>query len=261
MTFDFETLLVLLTFVTGAIWAWDRWWRRANEGAEETAKEGSGAPVPWWIDLSRSLFPVILAVLVIRSFIVEPFRIPSGSMIPTLYAGDFILVNKFAYGLRLPAVRKKVVETGEPERGDVVVFRYPVDPRIDYIKRVVGLPGDQIVYRSRQLFINGEAVPQVRIGPYVGPESEPGATRLEEYLSDPAHQIVLHRGAPVVDFELEVPPGQYFVLGDHRDRSSDSRYWGFVDEELLVGRAFRIWMSWDPQRNRINWSRIGDRIY
>lgn len=262
MGFDFETLLVALTLLTGSIWVWDKL-RRRKAKAASTASQGEGEPsaAPWWLDLSHSLFPVILAVLVIRSFVVEPFRIPSGSMIPTLFAGDFILVNKFAYGLRLPALRTKIIDIAEPERGDVAVFRYPVDPRVDYIKRVVGVPGDRVRYRSKQLYVNGERVPQVRIGPYVGPESEVGAVLFEERLGDVTHQIVQHRQALDLDFEYEVPPGHYFVLGDNRDRSSDSRYWGFVSEEHLVGRAFMIWMSWDPERNRINWSRIGDRIH
>jgi signal peptidase I len=255
MGFDFETLLVALTLLTGAIWAWDK-----ARGKRRTLAEGAEATVPWWLDLSRSLFPVILAVLVIRSFIVEPFRIPSGSMIPTLFSGDFILVNKFAYGLRLPALRTKVAELGEPARGDVAVFRYPVQPTQDYIKRIIGVPGDHVVYRDKQLYINGERVPQVPVGVYTGPEHEPGAQIKREQLSAAEYQVVLHAQSLDLNFEYRVPARNYFVLGDNRDRSSDSRFWGPVPEENLVGKAFLIWMSWDPERNRINWARIGDRI-
>lgn len=256
MAFNFEALLVTLTLLTGAIWAWDKWRRKTD--AQHAAQDEEN--VAWWLDLSRSLFPVILAVLVIRSFIVEPFRIPSGSMIPTLYAGDFILVNKFAYGLRLPAVHTKFLDLNEPERGDVAVFRYPVNPAQDYIKRVIGLPGDHIVYRDKQLLINGEPIPQVSLGVYAGPESEPGARLMQEQLAGDFHSIVLQRQALDLDFEYVVPEGSYFVLGDNRDRSSDSRFWGPVPEENLVGRAFVVWMSWNPDANRINWSRIGSRI-
>ncbi len=256
MAFNFEVLLVALTLLTGAIWAWDKWRRRQDPPPPKDEE----AEVPWWLDLSRSLFPVIVAVLIIRSFIAEPFRIPSGSMIPTLFAGDFSLVNKFSYGLRVPAMHRRFLELGEPSRGDVAVFRYPVNPAQDYIKRVIGVPGDRIVYRDKQLFVNGEPQPQVELGPYTGPEREAGAQLLQEQLGAKVYGIVLHPHSLELDFEYVVPPQQYFVLGDNRDRSSDSRFWGPVPEENLVGRAFIVWMSWNPERKRINWSRIGERI-
>src|SRR5690554_2945847 len=149
MNLDFETLLVAFTLITGIIWGWDKLRSRRGEAPV-------GDDVPWWLDLSRSLFPVILAVLVIRSFVVEPFRIPSGSMVPTLLTGDFIVVNKFSYGIRLPVTHTKIIDVSEPERGDVVVFRYPLDENQDYIKRVIGLPGDLIEYRAKRLYVNGE---------------------------------------------------------------------------------------------------------
>ncbi|RFA28349.1 signal peptidase I [Alkalilimnicola ehrlichii] len=263
MTFNFELLLVILTLVTGVIWAWDKWLRPDEPDwvTEAEKAEGKTPPEPWWLDLSRSLFPVILAVLVIRSFVVEPFRIPSGSMVPTLLTGDFILVNKFSYGIRLPVIYTKLVPVGEPQRGDVAVFRYPENPAQDYIKRVIGLPGDRISYRNKQLFVNGEPIPQVNLGPYVGPEGGPGALLHKEEVAGDSYTILIHpQLAFWQDYDYRVPEGTYYVLGDNRDQSSDSRSWGPVPEENLVGRAFIVWMSWDPARNRINWSRIGDRI-
>lgn len=272
MFFDFEALLVLLTLVSGVVWGWDKW---ASRGAKSEEEQRS---VSWWVDLARSLFPVILAVLVIRSFLVEPFRIPSPSMVPTLYAGDFILVNKFAYGLRLPVTHTKLLDLGGPERGDVVVFRYPEDPSQDYIKRLIGLPGDRIAYRNKRLYVNGELMQQLSLGAYrgVGVHHERGPHELKrEELAEVDHQIVLfkqpgRRGdglecpfietSPADDCEFVVPDKHYFMMGDNRDYSSDSRYWGFVPEQNLVGEAFLIWLSVDPDRYRVNWGRIGDPI-
>jgi signal peptidase I len=258
MYFNFEALLVLLTFLTGVIWLWD-WWRRRRQVrqiGEETVEIREKAS--WWIDLSRSLFPVILAVLVIRSFVVEPFRIPSGSMMPTLLPGDFILVNKFSYGLRLPVVHTRIFGDGEPQRGDVVVFRYPKDPSQDYIKRIVGLPGDSIRYEQKELYINGKPIPQELIGRY---PPDPAAMLKEEHLAGVDHQILLYDNTRDGSFTFKVPQGQYFAMGDNRDRSSDSRYWGTVPESNLVGKAFLIWMSWDWQNDTIDWGRIGDGIH
>ena len=263
MSLDFELLLVLLTLVTGVVWFWERWQRRrAGTAAAEAGEQGqtgaSGAvTLPWWIDLARSLFPVILAVLVIRSFLVEPFRIPSGSMIPTLLAGDFILVNKFAYGLRLPVLHQEILDLGRPERGDVAVFRYPVDPSQDYIKRVVGLPGDEIRYVGKRLYINGELMPQELLGPY--PEALDALVARED-LGTVEHRLLLHEDSPARGFRFTVPADAYFVMGDNRDRSSDSRFWGPVPEDNLVGEAFLIWMSWDLEDSGVNWGRIGNGI-
>lgn len=257
MYFNFEALLVLLTFLTGVIWLWD-WWRRRRQirqiGEEAVEAQGKAS---WWVDLSRSLFPVILAVLVIRSFIVEPFRIPSGSMIPTLLPGDFILVNKFSYGLRLPVVHTLVFGDGQPHRGDVVVFRYPKDPAQDYIKRIVGLPGDSIRYEQKTLYVNGNPVSQDLIGRY---PPDPAAVVRVEHLGGVNHKILLYDDTRDGSFSYQVPPDEYFAMGDNRDRSSDSRYWGPVPSNNLVGKAFLIWMSWDWQDNTISWSRIGDAI-
>ncbi|HEX5514749.1 MAG TPA: signal peptidase I [Gammaproteobacteria bacterium] len=258
MGVDFELLLVILTAITGVVWGWDKWRSRGVE--RQTAEEAAPTGLAWWTDLARSLFPVILAVLVIRSFLFEPFRIPSGSMIPTLFNGDFILVNKFSYGVRLPVLHKEIVNLGRPERGDVIVFRYPLNPAQDYIKRVIGLPGDKIVYRNKQLYVNGDPVRQLDLGRYIGPEQEADALLRREWLGDAVHPIVLHTDSPDRDFSYVVPADSYFVMGDNRDRSSDSRFWGPVPAQNLVGRAFLVWMSWNPDEFGINWKRIGNRI-
>ncbi|MDY0135808.1 MAG: signal peptidase I [Thiomicrospira sp.] len=254
---NFELILVILTAVTGVIVYMDRLvWRKKRENTATTVKE------PLLIEYSRSLFPVFLVVLILRSFIIEPFRIPSGSMYPTLEIGDFIVVNKFAYGVRLPVLQTKILPIGEPERGDVVVFRYPPEPHVDYIKRIVGLPGDEISYIDKQLFINGELVEQSAIGRYVGVESGSvmnGARLLKEYLpGGKVHEILIdddRLGQAVLS--IRVPQGHYFVVGDNRDHSADSRSWGFVPEQNLKGKAFAIWMNWD---GGVHFNRIGKGI-
>ena len=216
---------------------------------------------PGWLETLRSLFPVIFIVLIFRSFLFEPFRIPSGSMLPTLLVGDFILVNKFAYGLRLPVLNNKVVDIGLPERGDVAVFRYPEDPRQDYIKRVIGLPGDIIAVRNKRLYINGELVQTEPLGAYVSGRST--LKRQRELLFDAPHDILLNIRKPGQSERWQVPEGHYFVMGDNRDNSSDSRVWKYVPEENLVGKAVLIWMSWDGDSGRLlpfNWERFGTVI-
>ncbi len=252
--FDFEALLVVATLVTGVIVGIAWFLRRGQAPADgEEVKEN------WAVELARSLFPVLLVVLVVRSFIVEPFRIPSGSMIPTLEVGDFILVNKSSYGVRLPITNQRLFGRGEPDRGDLAVFKYPRNPRQDYIKRVIGLPGDHIVILDKTIYVNGEAVNQVEVGAF-NEGQDWGATLLEEHLDDVEYNILHYPGRTIGDGEYRVPEGHYFMVGDNRDRSADSRSWGYVSEELLVGRAFLIWMSWDGENRRINWSRIGERI-
>ena len=262
--FDFAVILTLLTLGTGVVWALDKWWlgpkRRAAlpPGTPLTEDRPNGV-----IDFSRSFFPVILLVLLLRSFLAEPFRIPSGSMIPTLLVGDFILVNKFAYGLRDPVFHHKFFAFGAPERGDVVVFRYPVDPTKDFIKRVIGLPGDRIAYRNKQLWVNDQAMSLDAAGleTYTSGGSAAGVVyRFEETLGRVRHHVIVNPGRPAEDFEFEVPDGQYFMMGDNRDGSDDSRRWGTVPEGHLVGKAFLIWMSWDGSRFRPAWSRIGNGI-
>lgn len=256
--FDFAVLLTALTILTGIGWALDRFWlARRRRGVID----GAAAKPPWIIDFSHSFFPVILVVLVLRSFVAEPFRIPSGSMIPTLLVGDFILVNKFAYGLRDPVFHKEFVDGGRPQRGDIVVFRWPRDPSVDFIKRIVGLPGDTVAYRDKVLYVNGQVQKQAADGVYSASRL-PGGTahRISETLGEVEHHIIVNPEEPSQDFEYTVPEGHYFALGDNRDGSFDSRGWGTVDERLLVGKAFFIWMNWDSQLGRPGFSRIGTRI-
>ncbi|MBK1734797.1 signal peptidase I [Halorhodospira abdelmalekii] len=249
---SFELLLVVLTLLSGLVWAWDRWLRE-REGVDRDQD-------PWYIDLPRTLFPIILIVLLLRSFAAEPFRIPSGSMLPTLQAGDFILVNKSAYGVRLPIVRTRLFGNGEPERGDVAVFRYPVDPSQDYIKRIIGLPGDEIRYQDRVFYVNGERLEQSDVGAYERGDVDGPALVRREQVGDREYQIVHHPDSPSGNFTYTVPEGQFFAVGDNRDRSADSRVWGPVSDDYLAGRAFIIWMSWDSQEGGIAWDRIGKRI-
>ncbi len=277
MTLDFPTLLVLLTFATGLIWALDAMIWAPKRRVRVAGLKAAGEPVseevldkvgkePSLVELSRSFFPIILIVLLVRSFVVEPFRIPSGSMMPTLLVGDFILVNKFAYGLRLPVLNTKILDNDLPERGEVIVFRYPENPHVDYIKRVVGVPGDHIVYRNKVLYINGQQAPQQYLGTYVGEgggQSMTGARRLRENLPGLEHDILVMPGRNIFggDFEFVVPEGEYFAMGDNRDNSRDSRAWGTVPEENLVGKAFFIWMSWDWNKDYfVSWDRLGGSI-
>jgi signal peptidase I len=263
MNFDFPAIMVTAVFFTGTVWALDAWLWAPKRRAQAATSEASMLKEPLLVEYSRSLFPVILIVLLLRSFLVEPFRIPSGSMMPTLLVGDFILVNKFAYGLRLPVLDTKFVGVGEPKRGDVVVFRYPKDPSIDYIKRVIGLPGDRIAYYDKKLFINGEPMEQSALDTYVGVGSGvsmSGAKVHNEHLGDVQHDILIDPTRGTVEGEFRVPEGHYFMMGDNRDNSNDSRYWGFVPEENLVGKAFMIWMNWDGQGSGVTWARIGNSI-
>jgi len=256
MRFDFPTVMVALVILSGAVWAVDALFfapRRRRREVEHT---------PTIVEYARSFFPIFLLVFVLRSFIIEPFRIPSNSMMPTLLTGDFILVNKFGYGIRMPVIDKKLIPIGAPERGDVIVFRYPEDPSTPFIKRVVGIPGDQIAYYNKTLYVNGEPAPQEILGSYVGRGSGigmTGASERTEQLDDARHEILVQEGYPSVTVDTVIPPGHYFVLGDNRDNSKDSRYWGTVPDELLIGKAFTIWMNWDWGHG-IDWGRIGKSI-
>lgn len=246
----FEIILTTAVLIGGILAALDKW--------VYAPKRASDAPMPVIMDYARSLFPVLLIVLVLRSFIAEPFRIPSGSMYPTLHIGDFILVNKMSYGIKLPVVYTKVLKTAKPERGEIVVFRYPVEPDKDYIKRVVGLPGDHISYINKTLFINDKAIMQTSIGRYETEGSGAvmnGALQLSEDLLGVKHNLLTDPDRQAGDLlDVVVPEGHYFMMGDNRDHSYDSRFWGFVPEENLKGRAFFIWMHFD---SGIDFSRIG----
>jgi signal peptidase I len=284
---NFSLLLLILSAVTFLYWLAERFrFKPAREAAARqletqdsarraqlskqgiTQVDGNIAQAqekllaqPWWLDWTAGLFPVIIAVFLLRSFLFEPFKIPSGSMIPTLEVGDLILVNKFHYGIRLPVINTKVVANHDPARGDVVVFHYPVDPRIDYIKRVVGLPGDEIRYGNHVLRINGQVVPTVAKADSYDYEHMRDMMRADEQLGDMHHTIQRDKADgdgffpktayPFRDqcsyssegVTCKVPAGHYFVMGDNRDNSEDSRYWGFVPDQNLVGRAFFIWMN------------------
>lgn len=262
MNFDFPAFLVLATLITGLIWLIDSiLWAPKRAAKVEAGRE---VEEPYMVELSKSFFPIVLIVLVIRSFVAEPFRIPSGSMMPTLLVGDFILVNKFAYGIRLPVLNKKVIELGKPERGDTIVFRYPEDTSIDYIKRVVGLPGDHIRYQNKMLYINGVLAEQRDIGRYIGTGGGArmtGAFHRQENLVGVEHDILVMGERPINDFQFTVPEHEYFVMGDNRDNSRDSRFWGTVKDNLLIGKAFFIWMNWDGEGDTlISWDRIGGGI-
>lgn len=283
MSWNFALILFVLLVITGVIWGLDlalfrkRRERRAQAAAAQVDAAGitdaeqagrerreaidAARRAPGWIEYAVSFFPVILFVFVLRSFVVEPFHIPSGSMLPTLQSGDLILVNKFSYGIRLPIIDRKIIETGSLERGDVVVFRYPVDTDVDYIKRIVGLPGDQVAYLDKKLYINGKLVPHERDGDYFEPDRVSYIAQYKEKLGEVEHKILLDEQkiqdfGPIWKFpsiqncqyarngvRCTVPPGHYFAMGDNRDNSADSRYWGFVPDGNIVGKAFFVWMN------------------
>ena len=266
-SWDLATILVLLMFASGLIWLYDKLFLAPQRVVLSSSEPLDTNNIPFIVDLARSLFPVFLIVLLLRSFLVEPFRIPSGSMMPTLLIGDFILVNKFIYGIRLPVVNLKVIEISEPQRGDVIVFRYPENPTIPFIKRVVGMPGDQVEYNyaNKMVYINNEPVTQKPEGRYIGMGAGSDMTGREQYIEDlhgVEHAILVKRKkepqAPIKTWI--VPDHEYFVLGDNRDNSKDSRVWGMVPEENLVGKAFFIWMNWDLKNGGISWQRIATHI-
>ncbi len=294
---NFALLLLVLTMVTMAYWLVERFYfaprrlaaaneleaqaeaRRAQLAAKGIDKvDGDGdisqarqtlLAQPWWLDWTAGLFPVILVVFLLRSFLFEPFKIPSGSMIPTLLVGDLILVNKFHYGIRLPVINKKIIANHQPERGDVMVFRYPRNPSIDYIKRVVGIPGDEISYRNQLLYLNGALVPSQPVPDFYNEGTLRYEKQYVEGSGAKSHHILVDRTQPsyaraiddyafrencsytVEGVTCKVPAGHYFMMGDNRDHSEDSRYWGFVPDENIVGRAFLVWMNFG------NVSRIG----
>ena len=284
---NFALLLLMATVVTGVYWLAERFYflparqkavvhleAQIQEKKRELEKLGlksdgqDAEPArtkllmqPWWLDWTAGLFPVIIAVFVLRSFLFEPFKIPSGSMIPTLLVGDLILVNKFHYGIRLPVLNTKVTQGNEPVRGDVMVFRYPPKPSLDYIKRVAGVPGDEVAYLNKRLTINGQVVPTSQVPEFFDEDAMRYFKQYEESLGDVKHRILTDDERPafvpgVEEFPYrqncrysvegvvcKVPEGHYFMMGDNRDNSLDSRYWGFVPEKNIVGRAFFVWMN------------------
>ncbi len=294
---NFALLLFMATVVTGLYWLAERYYflpQRLAAAAQleqqdvqrraEHARMGLQSDnidlaqarerlvmQPWWLDWTAGMFPVIVAVFVLRSFLFEPFKIPSGSMIPTLLVGDLILVNKFEYGLRLPVINAKITQGHAPQRGDVMVFRYPPKPSLDYIKRVVGLPGDEVAYLNKQLTINGQAVSKAAMPSFLEEDSMQYRTEFEEELGGKKHRLLNYESNPagvfpelqgfarqaacsysVEGIRCKVPAGTYFMMGDNRDNSQDSRYWGFVPEENIVGKAFLIWMNFSDIK-RVGW--------
>lgn len=265
---NFPLVLLILLVITGGIWLLDHYWLRHKRAIDSVE--------PWWVEYPKSFFPIILIVFCLRSFIVEPFKIPSGSMIPTLLVGDFILVNKFTYGIRLPVVNLKILDVNTPKRGEVMVFRFPEDPSIDYIKRIVGVPGDTVTYRNKQLSVNGAAIQLEPDGDYKYIESGLAyiyTQRFKETMDGNEYSILINHDMPTIQlsaihdfpkrdnctfdrtgFTCEIPEGNYFTLGDNRDGSSDSRYWGFVPESHIIGKAFLIWWNFSDL------SRIGASI-
>jgi signal peptidase I len=247
----FALFMIVILVITGGIWLLDILVLRKRRAAGESE--------PILVEYAKSFFPVILIVFMVRSFIVEPFKIPSGSMMPTLLAGDYILVNKFTYGLRVPILNHVFVEMDKPARGDVVVFHYPPDTSIDYIKRVIGMPGDRVSYQDKQLSINGKKVELSEVGNYeyvMSGLNIISAKQYREQLGTVSHDILIHDFVAQYDAdaigakfanneEVVVPAGHYLAMGDNRDNSSDSRVWGFVPENNLVGKAFFIWMNFD----------------
>ena len=284
---NFALLLFLATVVTGAYWLAERFYflpqrRRAAQAIEDAAAQRRAeldrmgiAKVdidvqeskerllmqPWWLDWTAGLFPVIATVFLLRSFLFEPFKIPSGSMIPTLQVGDLILVNKFTYGVRLPVIHTKIIEGNAPQRGDVMVFRYPPQPNLDYIKRVVGVPGDEVAYLNKRLTINGQAVDTASAADFFDDSVMRYFKQYEEQLGTRPHRLLNNPEVPafiqgasnfayrdncrysVEGVVCKVPEGHYFMMGDNRDNSLDSRYWGFVPESHIVGKAFFVWMN------------------
>ncbi|MDX2165216.1 MAG: signal peptidase I [Gammaproteobacteria bacterium] len=253
MDFDFELFLTVATLFTGTVALIDVLFFARHRTGEMSRV----------VDYSHSFFPVLLVVLVLRSFIVEPFRIPTGSLIPTLLPGDFIAVNKFAYGMRLPVVHTKIFSDEEPQEGDIAVFRWPLHPHTDLIKRIVGVPGDKVSYVDKVLSINGVVQPQKDMGPAVDNyEGDPiQVERYQETINGVTHYIFVNPKVPAQNFSVTVPPNSYFAMGDNRDNSYDSRGWGFVPEENLLGKAFVIWFSWDSENHTVRWRRIGKLIY
>ncbi len=265
MIIDFSFYLFVAVVFTGIVWLIDTWYLkpRREQIIQESTEVHQGVEVsrkgkePVIVEYSKSFFPVLLIVFLLRGFVVEPFRIPSGSMLPSLYIGDFILVNKFAYGIKIPVLNKKIVEYNSPERGDVVVFRYPRDPSLDYIKRVIGLPGDKIAYFNKVLYVNSKPVARDFVGQYKGP-GQTSASEYSEALEGAEHAILLMPARPNnLQGEYIVPEGMFFVMGDNRDNSNDSRVWGPVPESNLIGKAFMIWMHFSDE---MHFDRIGNLI-
>lgn len=250
---NFALILVLLSFISGFIYLLDVvFWAKKRSPDQKPGRI---------IEYSRSFFPIFFIVLLLRSFLVEPFRIPSGSLEPTLLVGDFVAVNKFAYGLRLPVWEKKVLPISDPKTGQIAVFRWPPNPAYDYIKRVIGVPGDKISYHNKILTVNGQEAKRTFVEYTIDESSGKAVAKYKENLNGVVHDIYIRADVPAVDFDVVVPPGNYFMMGDNRDDSADSRFWGFVPDNYLRGKAFLVWMSWNGKAGNLRWSKIGRVIH
>ncbi len=258
MNINFELVLFWALVISGLLALCDILFFAKKRKAAHIKK------MPVIIDYARSFFPVLLLVFCIRSFLYEPFRVPTGSLKPTIAIGDFLLVNKFAYGIRLPVIHTKLFQVGEPQHGDIFLFRSPPDPSIDYVKRVIGVPGDRIRYTHKVLYVNGKKMPQKWLLDTIDEDGNGNFLSVqekEENFFGVNHLIYQNKEKADDDMqEIIVPPGMYFAMGDNRDGSTDSRAWGFVPEANIVGKAVRIWMSWDGDHYRIRWDRLGKKI-
>jgi|SRR5579885_307095 signal peptidase I len=263
MNFNFELILFYATIICGLIALFDIIFLAPKRKLEH--KDTEEVKLPILIDYARSFFPILLIVFLLRSFLYEPFRIPSGSLEPTLLMGDFILVNKFDYGIRLPVIHKKISGNAIPQRGDIIVFRWPPNPSYDFIKRVIGLPGDKISYINKELYVNGQKIPQEFLKNSTATDEMGGtwqAMENQEDLLGVKHRIFIDSTKTSRDFhDIVVPQGMYFVMGDNRDDSADSRYWGFVPDKNIVGKAVLIWLSWDGANKTMRFNRMGRLIH
>ena len=254
LSVDFPLILSSVVILTGVVTLIDMLFLAKKRKAKNKKQ-------PWWVEYSRSFFPVLFLVWGVRSFVIQPYRVPTGSLEPTVVPGDFIAVKQYEYGLRLPVIRKKILDINEPKVGQIALFHWPVDPKIIFVKRVIGVPGDHIVYKNKVLTINGKVMKQTFVKD--GYDQEPGQKSTpvvikREDLNGIEHEIQVRKGFNESGgFALTVPKGMYFMMGDNRDNSDDSRFWGFVPEKDLIGEAFGIFMSWNSNTHSIRWNRIG----
>lgn len=250
---NFALLLLILSVVSGIVYLLDiLFWAKKRKPGQKPGR---------LIEYSRSFFPVFFAVFFLRSFLLEPFRIPSGSLEPTLLVGDFLVVNKFAYGIRLPVLEKKIIPVSTPKTGEIAVFRWPPNPSFDFIKRVIGVPGDKISYHNKVLKINGHEMKQTFLEYTTDESSGNSVAKYRENLNGVEHDIYIRPDVPAVDVDIKVPKGRYFMMGDNRDDSADSRFWGFVDDKYLRGKAALVWMSWNAKTFMVRWNRLGRMIH
>ena len=249
---NFALLLLVLSLISGLIALTDKlFWAKRRKPGQEPGKI---------VEYSYSYFPVFFLVLLLRSFLIEPFRIPSGSLEPTLNVGDFVAVNKFAYGIRLPVWDKKIIPINNPKTGEIAVFRWPPAPQYDFIKRVIGVSGDKVSYHNKVLTINGREMKQTFVEYTTDESSGKAVAKYRENLSGVLHDIYVHPEVAPVDYDITVPEGYYFMMGDNRDDSADSRFWGFVADDYLRGKAFFVWLSWNSKTGGFRWSNIGHFI-